>query len=177
MEIWKDIKGYEGSYQISNRGLVKSLNFNHTNKEKILKDKINRKGYRYVTLYCNSKAKYMSIHRLVAEAFILNPNNMPQVNHIDGNKGNNTVENLEWCTEKENVQHAIKTGLLKPYGSNNSRSVKIKQLDLNNNLLKIFNSISEAGSLLNIKGKPTGISKVCKGKRVTAYGYKWLYAK
>ena len=100
MEIWKDITGYNGLYKISNKGRVLSLR-----KDNILKP-IDSHGYKYVHL-CNKyhKRKNKSVHRLVCEAFIDNPNNLPEINHIDGNKANNSVDNLEWCTPAQNSYH------------------------------------------------------------------------
>lgn len=109
-EIWKDIEGYEGLYQISNLGRVKS--FKRYSEGKILKARKVTKGYLQVTLLKNGKGKNKKVHRLVAQAFIMNPNNCPQVNHINGNKTDNTVQNLEWVTNKENVQHAWNNGLI-----------------------------------------------------------------
>lgn len=111
-EIWKDIEGYEGRYRISNKGRVLSLNRykqNHTKKqyveEKIISNYINKKnGYVYVYLCKDGKYKNCRIHRLVAETFIPNPNGFPQVNHIDGDKTNNVVSNLEWCTASYNIK-------------------------------------------------------------------------
>lgn len=124
-EVWKDIKGWEGKYQISNLGNVKSVyrtvNYMFKGKEKtrriyerILKKAINKFGYEYVNLTDNYKAKKLKVHRLVAEAFIPNPLNKRTVNHIDGNKLNNCVDNLEWATYIENQHHAIEKGLWKP---------------------------------------------------------------
>lgn len=121
-EIWKDIEGYEGLYQVSNLGRVKSLSKKRgfgEQKEKVLKPWITNLGYCTVTLYKNSLSQIKRVHRLVAEAYIPNPENKETVNHIDGNKQNNTVENLEWNTQSENINHSIKTGLVShsPYVS------------------------------------------------------------
>ena len=106
IEIWKDIEGYKGLYQISNYGNVKSLNYNKTGKERILKPKKNI--YLQIMLHQNAKVKYFYIHRLVATAFILNPKNYPCVNHKDENKQNNHVDNLEWCTYQYNNTYGTK---------------------------------------------------------------------
>lgn len=112
-EVWKDIKGFEG-YQISNRGRVKSLNYRHTRKERILQQRLNRYGYCQARLYKNGKHYTFVVHRLVAIAFIANPNEKPQVNHLDECKINNCAENLEWATAKENLN----------YGTRNERASK-----------------------------------------------------
>lgn len=131
-EEWKDIKGYEGLYQVSSLGRVKNLeryvraknNSLRKNKEKILSFFINKNGYQEATLSKNSKKRLHRVNRLVAEAFIPNPENKPQVNHKDGNKLNNRVNNLEWCTRSENMIHAWKNGLCKPRGKSKKKGNK-----------------------------------------------------
>lgn len=121
MEIWKDIKGYEGKYQVSNYGNVKSLprtrkaKFNSVSykQEIILKPKTANNGYLLVNLYIESKRVMFSIHRLVALTFIDNPNNYPVINHKNGIKTDNRVENLEWCTQSHNRIHALENNLAK----------------------------------------------------------------
>lgn len=105
LEEWRDIAGYEGSYQVSNLGRVRSLAYRRTGATEILSQKKINSGYLVVTL-CKTKTKIMLVHRLVAEAFIKNPRQKEQVNHIDGNKTNNAVSNLEWSTRRENQLHA-----------------------------------------------------------------------
>lgn len=121
-EIYRDIQGYEGHYQISNLGNIKSLkrlikrcnsNKSYFIKERILKQSISN-GYYAITLNKNNKQKRFCIHRLVALAFLENPKNKEEVNHKDGNKLNNCVDNLEWCTKSENTLHAYKIGLMIP---------------------------------------------------------------
>ena len=113
-EIWKDIKDFEGLYQISNLGRIKSLLDNKGKKREIIrKPRKAKNGYLYLNLWNNGKYKTVKIHRLVAEYFIDNVNELPVVNHIDGNKLNNSANNLEWCTYKQNTIHAYKNGLLK----------------------------------------------------------------
>lgn len=109
---WKPIKGYEDLYMVSNTGLIKSL---HWSKEKPLKQVIRSNNYQYyfVGLLKNGKRKYFAVHRLVASAFIPNPNNYEQVDHLDGNKLNNNANNLEWVSAKENTNRAWKKGLAK----------------------------------------------------------------
>lgn len=124
-ELWKDIQGYEGLYQISSLGRVKRLERENKfgNKTRVLKEMImtpvkNRHGYMGLNISIDKKMKPYSIHRLVATHFIQNIDNLPEVNHIDGNKNNNVAYNLEWCTRKENMSHARSTGLINHKGDN-----------------------------------------------------------
>ena len=130
-EIWKDIQGFENLYQISNQGRVKSLAKEWTagNHNSILKHddmimtlKKDHPGYYYVSLHKNGKAKQCKVHRLVLQAFSPNPENKPQANHKDGVKTNNYLDNLEWSTNSENIQHAYDTGLNSNKGERNPRS-------------------------------------------------------
>lgn len=191
-EIWKDIKDYEGLYQVSNLGRVRSLdrviNYNIENgkkvkrKGKILKQRSNWNNYLYIHFSKNSKIKLFIVHRLVAEAFIPNPNNLPQVNHIDGNKFNNRVDNLEWCTAKENIIHSWKMGLSKGYIhpkgklTDYSRKLckKVNQYDLDGNFICSYNSISEASK--NTKCSATDICACCKNRQKTSRNFIWKYA-
>ena len=161
-EIWKDIVGYEGLYKVSNLGRVKSLSRNFWNgvnwwksKEKILKNNI-LSNYCIVYLYKNKKRKTKQVHRLVAQAFISNFNNKPEVNHIDGDKENNIVDNLEWCTHKENIQHAFKTGLK---NSKHRQGTKSNLSKLNEKQVRIIKWLlnnsdltqREIGEIFNVK--------------------------
>ena len=120
-EEWKPIEGYEGLYEVSNLGRVKSIERNVpfrgssiTMHGKVLKPYANENGYCFVVLYQNTRQKRHKIHRLVAETFIPNPEKKKCINHVDGNKKNNRVDNLEWCTHSENNKHAHDNGLIKP---------------------------------------------------------------
>ena len=116
-EEWKDIEGYENKYQVSNLGRVKRIlyknQYSTKPKENILAKRCDGKGYAQVILYKNGKGKSIKVHRLVGKAFIPNTENKPQINHINGIKDDNRVENLEWCTNRENQIHAFKIGLIK----------------------------------------------------------------
>lgn len=127
VEIWKDIVNYEGFYQVSNMGRVKSFNYMNTGKEKIIIG-FNGRGYKRIVLFKNGKHKHMQIHRLVGIAFIPNPDNKPCINHIDGNKSNNRADNLEWCTPKENIEHAVKNGKFKTGENHQTSKLTEKQI-------------------------------------------------
>lgn len=192
-EIWKDIKGFESLYQVSNLGRIKSLSkFINNNpksktigfysKEKNLKPTKSNSGYLYVVIYKKSKKYTLFIHRLVAQAFIPNPDNLPQVDHLDGNKLNNNVDNLEWVTSKENINRAWKMGLYKPRSENKgklnnySKSIrkKVLQYDLQGNLINSYNSTREASRITNYNNG--NINNCCNNKQKTAYGFIWKYA-
>ncbi len=174
-ENWKDIKGYEQSYQVSNLGRVKSLSrtimkSNNTImyvKERILKTRRHNNGYYMVTLYKNQTPKLCTIHRLVAKAFIDNPENKSTVNHLDGDKLNNHVDNLEWCTQQENITHSNRPGLTK-------NKVAVNQYDLDGNFIQKFESVRSAGKTLKIN--TSHIGSVCRGNRNQTGGYIWRYA-
>lgn len=136
IEEWRDVPGYEGKYQVSNFGRVKSLarfvlNGNkHWQPERIFKKYLNNRGYEELKLYKgNREFKNVQLHRLVAQAFIPNPNNYPQINHIDGNPENSRVENLEWCTNSMNTKHAYDTGLKDPKNYKGSANCNAKLTD------------------------------------------------
>ena len=167
MEIWKDIEGYEGLYQVSNLGRVKSLNYNRTRKEKILKHGSDKKGYLYVNLCKEGKKRNYRVHRLVAETFIDNLENKPEVNHKDEDKTNNKVENLEWVTSKENSN----------YGTRNKRVAKsqskpIYGINVKTNEKIEFPSTMEAQRNSFNQGN---IVNCLKGRCKSHKGYKWFY--
>jgi hypothetical protein len=112
LEVWKDVIGYEGLYQVSNFGNVKSLGNEFSRKERLLKLSFQSKGYLTVVLQKDTKRKMVLVHRLVAEHFIPNINNKPQVNHINGIKTDNRLENIEWVSHRENLDHAIENNLV-----------------------------------------------------------------
>jgi len=153
IEVWKDIKGYEGLYQISNLGKVKSF---HHRKEIIRKTCLS-KGYRMVNLHKDGIYRPITIHKLVATYFISNPDSKPQINHIDGLKENNIYTNLEWCTGSENIKHAYKIGLEKGRPKINREQAKIIKG------LKGTKSLSNIGKMFNVS--KTTIWKIFNNKR------------
>lgn len=170
-EIWKDIKGYEGLYQVSNIGRIKSFKRN----ESIMQPNDNGKGYLQVGLTKNGKRSYFKIHRLVAEVFIPNPDNKPEVNHIDGNKKNNTVENLEWCTTKENCQHRQKTGLGNIEAATKAKYKSVLKYDLKTGkILEEFES-AKAAALSLQSNKSDNVARVCRGERNSFKGFGFKY--
>ena len=172
-EIWKPIPGYEGLYEVSNLGRVKSLGKNLYNINEntysfhayshIMKPSTN-KGYLQVNLSKNGVLKCIKVHRLVAMAYIPNPNNYPQVNHKNEIRNDNRVENLEWCNNKYNSN----------YGSRNAKlSKKVAQYTKDDVFVNEFKSCIEVEKQLGFSNGH--ISKCCLGKRKSAYGYHWRY--
>lgn len=179
MEKWKDIVGYEGIYEVSNKGRVRRL-FKGTKGtlDRIVKGQTSPHGYHRVQLTFNGKIKYLFAHRLAALSFIDNPENKPFVNHIDGNKLNNNIENLEWVTGKENNIHAIKMGLSTPSVKRAGKKAhklnkrKINQYDLSGNYIKTYSSITEAKKKTGI----SGINQNLGGRNKSAGGFIFKYA-
>lgn len=162
-EIWKNVKGYEGRYEISNLGNVRSLKRNGSSGGSITT--FDRYGYIRVRLWKDSRVKTISVHKLVALHFIPNPLNKPQVNHKDGNKKNNSVDNLEWCSANENMAHAYKNGLIK--------TKRVKQIK-DGKVIKIFLNIYRAS--VETKIQYASIYNCVKGKYLSAGGFNWEYA-
>lgn len=177
MEVWKDVVGYEGLYKVSNKGNVMSCE-RYVNtcgggkrlvESKILKPFKCPGGYQEVNLWKNNKMKTTMIHRIVAKAFLENPYSLPEVNHKDENKENNSVDNLEWCTSKYNAN----------YGTRNARMIEQKptkpvfMMDKSGNVIKKFNSLGDASREMGFD--ISAIIRVCKGKQKTSGGYKWSY--
>lgn len=180
-EIWKDIPGYNGKYRVSNFGNVMSINYLNQGIDKLLSLKNHHSGYLIVRLCSGKKEnqKNRSVHSLVAEAFIPNPYNKKCVNHIDGNKKNNRVDNLEWVTHRENTQHAIRTGLRDPHNNNhpngadtpNSRAVM--QYSKSGEYIRTWSCISDAARAIGIK--PCMITNNASGRTKSAHGFIWKY--
>jgi hypothetical protein len=189
-EIWKDIEGYEQFYQISNQQRVKSLDRTVICKDgqikpikgRILKQRVDNrgKGYYIVTLCRRAIKVDFSIHRLVALAFIPNPDNLPEVNHIDGDTRNNDISNLEWCTHQQNCLHAYKANLRQPpraalgkFGSQNPLSKTVGQYTTDGKLVALYGGACEAARIL---GWSQGmISNACRGEVATYKSYIWKY--
>ena len=171
-EIWKDVKDYEGLYQVSNLGRVRSITryVKHVGGKRVVKGRILKRtlsnvGYYVVNLWKNNKREQMLVHRLVAETFLSNFENHPYINHIDGNKLNNNVNNLEWCTPAENNSHAYRIKL--------RDCSKINQYDLKGNFIREWDSIKEAQKFYNT----THISECCRGRRKKTCNFIWKYSK
>lgn len=171
-EVWKDISGYEGYYQISNFGRIKSIKRTITRKDGkaktfspvMLKQNIGTTGYSYANLSQKGKAKSERAHRLVAEAFIGNPENLPCINHIDENKTNNKVENLEWCSYRYNNTYNDKQLC---------RATPVLQFTTNGEFVRKHRSQAEAEKAMG-RGR-LNISACCRGKIKSCAGYVWKY--
>lgn len=193
-EEFVDIKEYDGRYKIGDKGTVigvsRSKDERYKHKQWILKQYEDKNGYMYVTLQKDKKRKTIKVHRLVAEHFIPNPNNYPCVNHIDSNRKNNDVFNLEWVTHKQNMEHAVKNHRFDNMAKLNSERMKgnklngyiyaneitkkkIGQYDKNDNLIKIYESISEASRQTGIN--IMSISCCANKKRKSGGGYLWHF--
>ena len=185
-EIWKNIKGYP-NYQVSNMGRVKRLSTGYYRRtEKILKPQLQNNGYLHIKLSQKDKTKCILVHRLVAQVFIPNPNNLPQVNHINEDKTDNRVENLEWCTQKYNINYGngiskrVKTnkenGTYKKIGEYNSkiRSKSILQFSKDNSFIRKWDCIMDVQRELGYDNKQ--ICSCLKNRQKTAKGFKWVYA-
>lgn len=153
-ENWKDIKGYEGLYQVSDRGRIKSLANNKSKSEKIIKLREDKNGYLQVNLHKGNKSTTKKVHRLVAEAHIPNPCNKPYINHKDYKPSNNNVENLEWCTQKENIDYSLS----KPVYRNHDGKTTI------------YNSISEASRITGHSA--VSIRKWCENNNNVIWTYR-----
>lgn len=187
IEIWKDIDGYIGFYQISNLGRVKCLQReiirsgdikkNHTRKftlnEQIKRTAFDKDKYQIVALNKDGKSKMHKIHRLIAKAFIPNPENKPQVNHIDGNPSNNSISNLEWVTNRENTIHAFKflNRNEKRYKIEQFNNKKVLQYDKKGNLLNTYTTRAEASRKTGVN--QSDICKCANNKKQTAGGFIW----
>ena len=170
METFVDIKGYEGLYKVSDKGQILSLNYKGKGVEKILSNKPNA-GNKYwaITLVKDGIQKTFMVHRLVAEAFIPNPNNLPQINHKDENGKNNDVSNLEWCSRSYNMNYGTRA-------EKQSKKVKkaVIQLSMDGNFIREWEGGCDAEEYYN-KRTAQNIGRCCRGIIKSAYGYKWKF--
>ena len=181
-EIWKDVVGYEGLYQVSNMGNVRSLNWKNCGYTRNLWLKPHNKGYFQVELVKNKKKKTFVVHRLVSVAFIPNPDNLPCVNHKDENKQNNCVDNLEWCDYGYNNRYSMNLHPERYVGIHRKPTPKygkrkcypIIQISLNGEIVREWEN--SRAIFLETGMSDWSISECCRGNRKTAYGYKWQYA-
>ncbi len=183
IEKWKDIQGYEGMYQVSNMGRVKSLeritkfknrDYTRIEQEKILTPAKHHKGYLKAQLRKNGKNKAFFIHRLVAQSFIPNPENKSTVNHKNGIKTDNRVENLEWMSNQENMKHAYDNNIRNNDKVSEAKWKKVAQYSLDGQLIKIYDSVKQA--VEENKGfRQSGISSCARGTYKTSHGYVWKY--
>lgn len=179
IEIWKDIEGYESMYQVSNMGRVRALDRVKPNsggqiaKGHILPQSDNGHGYRFVSLWKFNKGRRFYVHRLVASAFIPNPNNFPIINHKDENKSNNRYENLEWCTQKYNINYGNHMKRLKESYIANGNNRPIDVYDKNGAFLKTFDCSNEVCKELGVHRR--GLYLVCQGVAKSYKGYRFAF--
>lgn len=182
-EVYKDIEGYEGLYQVSNLGNVKSfVDNNGVAREKVLKPRINGRGYLHVDLCKNKKKKIYLVHRLVAQAFIENPNNLPIINHKDECKTNNIVTNIEWCTQKYNCNYG--TGIERHSKAMTNNQKLSKSLTNNPKISKAVGAFKDGKLVLSfpsiMEAQRQGFNhgnvwSCCIGERKSHKGYEWRY--
>jgi len=174
MEIWKDIKNYEGLYQVSNWGRVKSLGNGKSNnsKERVIQPIKSKYGYLQVGLHKNGKMKTFKVHRLVATAFLENQENKPEVNHIDEDKTNNSVENLEWVWHRDNCNHGTHNERVAKALTNGKQSKLVLQFTLDGEFVREWSSIAECGR----NGfYSSAVCNCCQGKKPQYKGFTWKY--
>lgn len=167
-EIWKDIPGYEGLYQVSNMGRVLSLHYRKSNKARLLSPRKERHNYLNVFLCKNGHKEIKKIHQLVALAFLPNPNKYTEINHKDENPQNNRADNLEWCSRNYNMN----------YGNRASKFIeasghKILQMDMSCNVIKEWPSVRTAAKHIGVANQ--NLFATLKGRQKTCGGYKWKY--
>lgn len=191
MENWKEIPGYDGKYEVSTYGNVRCVNYRNSGLSKIMKMHLTKHNYYMITLRQGGKNVNRSVHRLVALTWIANPNNLPEIDHINSNPSDNRVENLRWCTKEENLSNPatkekrqntkVKS---KPYSKNPlteekrrkislAQSKPVIQMSIFGKDIREFESIIQAGK--ETKAHPSAINKCCRGKAKSAGGYKWRY--
>lgn len=169
-QVWKAVAGYEGLYQVSNDGHVKSLSNGKGKKEKVLRQSISAEHYPSVALSKNGSLSRYSVHRLVAMAFLSNPNKLPEVNHKDENPYNNRVDNLEWCTHEYNINYSSGLKCYKRRG----HARKVNRVDASGKAISAYRSVTEASKRTGI-GR-TAISNALSRALGTSGGYGWQYA-
>lgn len=197
-QCWRDIPNYEGKYQVSNTGRVRSLNYGRTGKTKVIKQSTNKGGYKSVFLYKDGKLKGYLVHRLVAITFIPNPNNYPVINHKDENPKNNVVWNLEWCTQEYNCNYGTRNEKCSKArkgksrgkhlteetkrkisaahkGKNNPKAKPILMFTLDGEFIRRFDCGADANEYLGKNRRNKNIGMCARAKIKTAYDYIWKY--
>lgn len=173
-EIWKDIKGYENLYQVSNLGNVRSLNYHKENRIQNLKTGTSTGGYLFVILCKNNQTSAVKIHKLVAEAFIPNPDNKPCIDHINTIRTDNNVSNLRWCNNKENMNNPNTINKIsKSRIGKRVYSKPIVQLTKTNEYICKWDALIDIENELGYR--IGNISACCRGERKSAYGYRWVF--